>query len=344
MISLLLFLAAAILASGILWRHERLTTYLAASATLFEIFWLFATLLQRTVLGTFPPQSVLLITSIVTLIFWIALYRYFKAPHFSGGSGYKDIPIIIIMLLGLSSAWGITQANGFVNQDWVTHGFFNGDTVTFASLVQRSLATPTLVTENPFAGNGSLEYPTLVHASFANLLSEVGSGLDWFRFIPLLTFIQISITIPLFFLLWDVSYPEPREEGQRWFGLPKKHYVIWLQSLIVLAVMTFSWDGYVYVQSHFFLTGPFLLLVALVTAHLPKRGVQQLPLLLALIVALLLLGSNAVTGTAAILLIIAAGLLRLADRSRAWTERGLSGGVIMVCVVLFLVFSPGSAP
>jgi hypothetical protein len=344
MISLLVFLAAATLASGILWRHERLTTYLAAMATLFEIFWLLATLLQRTVLITMPRQSVLLILSVVTLTFWIALYRYYKAPHFSGGSGYKDLPIIIIILLALASAWGITQANGFVNQDWVTHGFFNGDTVTFAALVQRSLTTPTLVTENPFAGNGSLEYPTLVHASFANLLSEARSGLDWFRFIPLLTFIQIIITIPLFFLLWDVSYPEPREAGQRWFGLPKKYYFIWLQSLIVLAVMTFSWDGYVYLQSHFFLAAPFLILVALMVTYLPKRGQQQLPLLLALIIAGLLLGSNAVTGTAAILLIITAGLLRLADRGRIPTERGLSVGVIIVSVILFFVFSPGSAP
>lgn len=323
------------MASGVLFSHQRVLTYLAAAGVLWEGQRLLLTLLDRTVLEGVETRVVFDMGAVVLLVIWLLFYRRWSFPYRSGaGSGRRDLAVLAVLFVVLTAAWLVVNANGFVDGAWVTHGFYNGDTATFIALVQRSLLTNGLVDTNPFAGGGALEYPTLLHAGVASVLTAVGISGSWLYFLPAMTFLQIIMTVPLFFLLMDVVFPEPNEPWKRWFGVPSRLVILAGQAGLVLFVLALAWDNYVYPQSHFFLTGLFLLQTAL----LIRRHV--LP---ASVVALVLMLSNAVTGTAAVAVLIMFYLLQAADlKQEVWQRVGYLAGVVF-WVIVFFTFTPGEA-
>ncbi|MFH1353905.1 MAG: hypothetical protein ABIH36_01330 [bacterium] len=332
-LSIALLGLASLIASGVLFRHQRVLTYLAAAGALFEGQWLLLTLLDRTVLLSVSSARVYVLGAFLLLVIWIFFRQGWSWPYFSGtGSGRRDVVAMVVLLVVLPGAWLVLSHNGWQGDQWITHGFYNGDTATFISLVQRSLTTDSLVDTNPFAGGGALEYPTLLHAGVAGLLGSLGLELNWLFFLPAMTLIQIFLTVPLFFLLWDVVFPEFNERWKLWFGVKSRLVVLAGQGLIVLFVLALSWDNYIYPQSHFFLTGLFLLQVALLARD------RVMP---ASVVALLLMLSNAVTGTAAVAMVATYYLLKAADRTCAARRRaGYLIGTVW-WVIAFFSFMPG---
>lgn len=331
---------ASILASGILFRHKRILTLLAASGILFECWWLALTLLHRTLLLHSDAGRVFLIGALVSLIVFLPWRKQWRWPYHDYGSGWRDVVVLLVLVPVLASAWFIQQANGFIGTDWVAHGYYNGDTVTLAALVQRSLTTSGLVRENPFAANGPLEYPTLIHAGLAEIISGLGLSADWLSFLPLMVFIQILITIPLFFLLRDEvkeipSWPSGYRWG--WRGLI-------LEGSLVVYVLAISWESYVYPQGHFFTTGLFVFLVALLVRNWSQAGLAQMPWSgLAVLTTIVLVLSNSVTGTAGAAVWTIFAVLRLFDRQRSVWERSMYG-VSVVALFLFVVITttPGA--
>lgn len=343
--SLLILLVGALLASGILFEHKRMLTFLATAGLIFEGRWLLMTLINRTFFPTVSLSTIVLFESIIILVLTLVFIKKWTWPYKGTGSGRRDIVILPVLLLVLAGAWLVTSKNGFSDHAWVTHGFYNGDTATLLSLTQRSFLETGLVNENPFAGNGALEYPTLLHASLANFLDQAGIGMDWFRFLPLFTYLQIFLTVPVFFLLWDVLLPEPKNETEKWLGVPSRWVIYLLQAGVVLYVLSLSWDGYIYPQSHFFLTGLFVMLAALLASSarlslMAKEHILKHGAIIALTIVLML--SNAVTGTAALVLTGVFFLMRVFDVKRRPAERGWQLAIVVVLGLLFLWAMPGN--
>lgn len=336
---------AALLASGILFNHSRLLTFLATAGVLFEGLWLALTLISSLLLAYGQSvSSVFMGGSILVLLLALFGVKNFRIP-WAGlpGSGRRDVVVLILLVVTLASSWMIVSSNGFRDDHtWITHGFYNGDTVTFASLIQRSLATPGLLEENPFSGGGELEYPTLLHSGFARAIAGLGFGYEWLHFLPVLTLIQAALTIPMFFLLVDVLFPEPGEGWKKWFGVPSRWAVLGLQGLVILYVLGLSWDNYVYPQSHFFLTGLFLLQACLYAVGHAKSGkAQWMWVGPAVVSTIVLMISNAVTGTAALAVAGVFCLLRADDKKRSVVERMGFVGVAILLVGMFVLFIPG---
>lgn len=326
---------ASLVASGVLFRHQRVLTYLAAAGVLFEGQWLLLTLLDRVLLPGVSAKMVFDLGSLALLILWALLYKKWTFPYLSGwGSGRRDAAVIVVLAIVLAASWLVLSSNGWQDGTWVTHGFYNGDTATLISLVQRSLLTDGLVNTNPFAASGELEYPTLLHAGLASLFSLSGEESGWLHYLPIMTLVQIVLTVPMFFLLWDVVWPEFKDRWRLWFGIKSRWLVLASQASIVLFVMALSWDNYIYPQSHFFLTGLFLLQVAL----LVRKHVG-----LASVVALILMLSNAVTGTAAVAVVAVYYLLNAADKKREVLQRAAWLAGVMMWIILFLQLTPGEA-
>lgn len=330
----------ALLASGSVFRHQRVLTFLATAGALAELHWLFLTLLHRT-LAPYASAPIFFSTGLVIiLIIWATQYKSWSSPYWSSpGSGRRDIVVLAVLVPVLAAAWLILGTNSFQpDHSLITHGFYNGDTATFAALVERSMHTVGLVHTNPFAGNGSLEYPTLLHAALATLLTLFGFSSEWLHLLPIMTLGQIIRTIPLFFLLWDVFSPEPAERWQKWFGVPARWAILILQGLIVLYVLTLSWDMYVYPQSHFFLTAILLLEGAFLQRSLREKTTQQWFLLgTGVIAAIVLLFSNAVMGTAGVAMLGVFSLIRTHDRTRRLSERvGYLVGLLALIAIYFV--------
>ncbi len=340
--TILILVLAALLFSGVLFRHTRMLTYLAVAGLLFEGMWLAITLVSRVFVPSMEVDTVFLVGGILLAGLSIVFVKKWAWPYSTARSGRRDLVILPVLLLVLGAAWLVVNENGFVGHAWVTHGFYNGDTATLLSLTQRSFLTDGLVSENPFAGNGSLEYPTLLHAGLATFLNEAGVGMDWFRFLPLLVYFQIFLTIPIFFLLFDVLFPEPVNTLEHWFGVSSRWIILWLQAGIVLYVIALSWDGHVYPQSHFFLTGLFILLTTLlVQSHRERMKGSFLPLITVLLLTVVLMISNAVTGTAALVLTGVWLIGRAFDKKRLPTERSWQLVAAVALGVLFLWALPG---
>ncbi len=324
MIELLLFIASALMGSGVLFAHKRMLTYIGLAGVLFEAQVLLTSLIYRTLLQDQDRATVFLVAGIVLMTTWIAFYKQWTSPYKTPGSGKRDAFVGIALLLVIAGAYPIAKSNGYIGEDFVLRGFYNGDVVTFASLVQKSFDTSGLVTQNPFAANGPLEYPTLLHGAFADFFSLLGTGKDWLHYLHILVYAQIFITIPLFFLLWDVLWPAPANPAEQWFGMPSETYVYALQTFITLFTIGLSFDSFSYPQSHFFLMGIFLACVALFvkTATLSTKA-QVLPGSTAFLFAILLLLSNTVTGTVAVACAGALTLVRVFDKKRSLYERGI---------------------
>lgn len=338
-ISAILLIFGSIIASGVLFEHKRVLTFMAAAGVIWEGQWLLLTLLSRVLLRGVSSNSVFMAGSILLLIAWLFVVKKFKFPKIK--SYVPDLCVLLVLGVVLLAAWLVVSVNGWQGDSWVMHGFYNGDTTTFVSLVQRSLLTDGLADENPFAGGGALEYPTLLHAGAAGIIAGVEGG--WLGLLPAMTLLQVLLTVPIFFLLWDVIFPEPKEKGKRWFGVSSRAVVHGAQAGVVLYVLALSWDGYIYPQGHFFLTGLFLLLSALlVRGYEEEVRSEFLWIVPASLIALVLMLSNAVTGTAAVALVSVFYLLRAGDKGRAFGERLVYSAGVPAWLALFLFFTPGN--
>ncbi len=218
-ISIILLALASLLGSGVLFKHQRILTFLAAAGIVWQIFWIFLTMVDRILPGS--TATTFLLGSIILLVAFIPFCKHWSAPAISHPSHlFRDLFILLPLVIVLIAAWLIASSNGF-NQDgdWVTHGYYNGDTATMVALTNRSMLNDSFIQTNPFAGGGKLEYPTLFHTSLATLLSTLNLGLNWFRYLPFFTYIQILLTVPAFFLLWDVVFPLPKKDDNEWLGI-----------------------------------------------------------------------------------------------------------------------------
>lgn len=329
LISVLLLALAALLASGSLFKHTKILTYIAAAAILWEMGWLLLTLVTRTV---FPNEGNAVFLAGSGLFLASALYlTRLHRPRLPLGRGRHDlaselavITIVVIVLLG---SFIVVRANGFIDHKYVTFGFYNGDVATLSSIVNRSLHTKTFVSQNPFSANGPLEYPTLLHAGIAHLVGGKASG--WMLLLPAMTYIAIFATIPLFFLVWE-TFPLRRS------------YPSWLPLFLIGLVLAGSWDSYIYPQSNFFLAGLLLLLVAVLQSAAGKEQVLKLASeLVAAGIALVLLLANTIFGSVAVAtlgvyFICQAVNQHVPSLQRNWYWVGLAG--LASC---FLLFSPG---
>lgn len=339
LLAVILLALAALLASGALFAHQRWLTYLATAGTLLEAQWLGLTLLDRTLMQTTPTATVFTLGSLVLLAVALLLVRQWQWPALAVR---REAVGLAVTALVAAAAGTVVWVNGFTaDGSWTTHGFYNGDTMTFISLVQRSLLTDGLVRSNPFAGGGPLEYPTLVHAAWATVLERY-EPVHWLDRLPVITLIQTALTVPLFFLLWDVVHPEPKEGWRKWLGVPRRGGLHLLQGGMVLYVLALSWDGYVYPQSHFFITGLFILAAALWSRVYNDSTAREIVWVVpASAITLVLLLANAVSGTAAVALAVTFCVLRAADRTREVWQRVPAAVVALGWVLLLVLLPPG---
>lgn len=336
MFELILFAIAALFGSGVLFAHKRILTYIALAGVLFETQLLATSFIARTYLQTQHRSTVFLVAGIIFFTLWVSLYRQWTSPYKTPESGKRDAFVGIVLLIVIGGAYPIIKANGFNGEDFVLHGFYNGDVVTFASLIQKSFDTTGLVSQNPFSGNGNLEYPTVLHGTFADFFMLLGIGKDWLHYLGIMTYIGIFCTVPLFFLVWDTMWPEPLNSAEKWFGMSSKIHVYALQTLLTLFVVGISFDSFVYPQSHFFLAGLELSVIVLMMRAAVATGVSQaIPLVCGTTVAAVLLLSNSVTGTVAATLVGTIAYIRVFDKKRNVRERMLFlafGIIVVLCM------------
>lgn len=336
-------IAAGVLASGILFAHKRLTTFVAAAGVLAEGQWLLLTLIDRTVARGVASEIVYLIGGLVCLLVWgLFIKQWSTKKLLSEFELWRELVVVVMVVVVLAAAGLVAMRNGWQDGAWVMHGFYNGDTVTLVSLVQESLLFDGIVQANPFNGGGALEYPTLLHGGIAGLLILIGSDLNWLHLLPWMTGLQILMTVPLFFLLWDVSFPEDKEKWKMWFGIRSKKIIWMAQAAIVAYVLALSWEGYIYPQGHFFLLGMFMMLIALlVKGYGIGSNKQWLGVVVASFLGLVLMLANAVTGTAAVAAVLVLYLLRVLDKGRGKGERLIYLTGIIGWLVLYVLFAPG---
>jgi hypothetical protein len=317
--------ASGLLWSGILFSHKRILTFLATAGLLVQLWWMFISLFAHL-------PFAFLVGSAVALVVGIYFKNMWRWPYSRSGSGLKDFWVLIALLLVGGFAYAVGQFNGLqADHSWVWHGFYNGDTATFISLVQKSMVGST---GNPFGAGLDLEYPTVWHHALGLGLKSLHLTVDWIFYLPTLTLLWVFLTIPMFFLLFDTLEPEgPRRVWVRYL----------LEALVVLYVLALSWDAFVYPQSHFFLMGLFMLLLNLIykaTRETPSRRI--LLGIVAFLTAALLLLSNAVTGTAAIACILLWLFFLALDKRNAPPERVISLGLLLVVVIFFFAAAPGA--
>lgn len=330
MIPLLLFGLGSVIASGVVFEHRRWLTYIATVGVLTEAAWLACELMARGVFGGEYKTMIFLIAGIVWLGGWLVSIRRWHFIYRKPGSGKRDMAVLVVLGVTLLSAGAIARQNGFKDLSWVAHGYYNGDSTTLIALVQRSLKTEGFVNDNPFSGNGPLEYPTLIHAGIADLIVALDESNGWLSFLSLLVYVQIVITVPMFFLVGDVLSREGEGEAD---GTIKQ---LWMSGFIIY-IMGISWESYIYPQGHFFIMGLFLLMAALLFGG---RG-KICGGLLAAAIVLVLIFSNAVTGTAALAtfgLVQAGKVLREKPRLVDWLGLIIALGL----GVIFLLFLPGN--
>ena len=340
--AVVILMGSALLASGIVFRHQRVLVYLAAAGALFEAQWLLLVLLDRVVWRDTETTIVLTVGAALLLILWLSLIKRWRAPALGLDLLVKESVIIAVLLITLLAASAISALNGWQDGSWVTHSWYNSDTATLVSLVQSSLLTDGLVSANPFAAGYSLEYPTLLHAGIAELLRAFGETAAWLRLLPVMVLLQILVTVPLFFLLIDLLLPEPGHVWQRWLGTSNRWLMLVLQAGLVLFVMGLSWEAYVYPQGHFFVYGLLLLEAALLfTAGERSGSAQVVPLGVASVVGVVLIMSNAVLGAVSALLLVAFFMVRLLDRRRELAERILAALLVPGWLIVYRWLAAG---
>lgn len=339
MIAIIVSLLAGLFVSGIVFRHQRMLTYLGASVALAWGWWLVLTFVSRVLVPDFSPTVLYGFGAALLAVLFLPWWRQWNLPYKNGqGSGLRDVIVIAALVPPLLAAFLVWQVNGHKDGDWVWHGFFNGDTATFASLVEKSFHTSQLVTDNPFGAGVKLEYPTLLHAGVAGLF--LGSETNgWIHFLPTMTYVAIFVTVTSLFLLFDTVFPESLQPG--WLGL-KRVWVTLLPLIGVLYVMAVGWDNFIYPQSHFFLFGLWLTVACLFWQGLKNMGsLRWVTLLLASIFTCVLIGANAVVGAAALAVALGVfGSMMLDKKNTA----ALRVACLIICIAfigIFLGFAPG---
>ena len=349
-LALAITIGSALLGAGVVFKHQRLLTFLAAAGALAQGQWLLLTLLDRTLLVQIDSLLVFTGGAILLAIVWGLFWRQWRFPLWRTTEDlWRDGVVLLALIPVLASAWLIASTNGWQEDgSWRTHGFYNGDSVTFGALVQKSFLSAGLVNENPFAGNGDLEYPTLLHAGVAELVAtmvppDVAQGAGWLSLWPLLIYLGIGITVPLFFLLWDVLVPQPAEAWKEWLGTTSRPRAYLMQAIVILFVLALSWESYVYPQGHFFLMGLFLLVVAALSLAAKQAGrAQWLPVAVAEVAVLGLVFSNAVTGTAAVGVLLLFFMQQALNRKQVVSHRAMYLIAVPIWVSIFFLASPGN--
>lgn len=343
MIAAMLVLAiSSVLMAGTLFRQQRLLTLGACAGTFWQVQWLVLTWINRAIWPNGNPELIFLAGALIGLVPWLLRLKQWSWPYQSPGSGRRDLAVLIGLIAVMSAAWLVQVRNGFQDSEWVTHGFYNGDTMTMITLVQRSLLDRGLVSENPFSANEYLEYPSLWHGGLASLLTAFGVSMDWMHFLPTITYLQIVLTIPMFFLLMDTWWPEPNQKEIMWLGINSRWSVLLVQASIIGYVLAVSWDSYIYPQTHFFIIGMWLLAVSLLVkaGQETSRGERWWVGTSALVTVVLLL-ANAVTGAAVVAVTIVYYAKRLMESKQNVRNRILWLAGIISWVTMFQFFSAG---
>ncbi|MDP3685670.1 MAG: hypothetical protein Q8R32_02460 [bacterium] len=258
-----------------------------------------------------------------------------KLPRILCGVTRGEFLFVAACIPILLSIIAVNARNGSVQlpdgrEEFHARGFVNGDTMTLFALTNSQLTTHNsqLRRENPFAGNGPLEYPTLLHRALADLLTATGGDITrvaWWLIVPILAgTVAVSVLSTQFFLR--------RENVPLW------------SVLLLLVAFGSTWEAFTYPQSHTFLTGLFFLFILLLVLRDQSGRVVERRILRFVIgtLAIVLLFSNAVLGTAAVAIAVGSNLLQCFNRSWPLRDRlsGLVGSVILV--TLFLLFPPGA--
>lgn len=231
------------------------------------------------------------------------------------------VSLLVSMLL-------VSRANGYMpgpggGEAFHARGFVNGDTMTLFALTRGQMQW-----RNPFAADQPLEYPTLVHETLADVMTATGSDITraaWWLIVPVL-FGTVAVSV----LSSSVIF-----RGQ---NVP-----LWTVLLLLIAYGS-TWESFTYPQSHTFLTGLFVLFVLLLVRRDQCEHALERRLLRFAVggLAILLLFSNAVLGTAAVAVAVGSNILQLFNRS--WTPRDRISGIIgsAILLVLFFFFPPGA--
>lgn len=271
-----------------------------------------------------------LLSALAALVLWRARW-----PRIICGITRGEAILAMAFLPVLASTLAVSAVNGYVTlpdgrEEFQARGFVNGDTMTLFALTQASGARQGagLLRQNPFAGNGPLEYPTLLHRALADVLMVTGGDVTrvaWWLMLPVLAgTVAVSVLSAQCFLR-------------------KEKVPLW-SALLLLAAFGSTWESFTYPQSHTFLTGLFVLFVLLlVLRDQSERVVERRVLRFAIgTLAIVLLFSNAVLGTAAVGIAVGSNLLQFFNRSWPLRDRlsGLIGSTILI--TLFLLFPPGA--
>lgn len=282
-------------------------------------------------------SAALLLGALATFTLWRARWRRVLCGFTRGDT------LLLLGIVGVfvSSAL-VSSVNGYVQapdgtEVFQARGFINGDAMTLFALVNasgsrqeavgsRDGAAP-LLRANPFAGNGPLEYPTLLHRALADVLRFTGGDITraaWWLMLPVLFGTVAVSVLSVRFIFRDQRVP------------------LW-SALVLLAAFGTTWESFTYPQSHTFLTGLFFLFMLLLVRRdqSPARG-ERIALRYAIgLIAVVLLFSNAVLGTAAVAIAVTANLLQAMNRRWPLRDRisGLIGATILL--VLFFLFPPG---
>lgn len=244
--------------------------------------------------------------------------------------GKSDIIILSVAAVVLAYGGWVARANGYTRgpdgqEQYVAHGYLNGDTSTLFALTWRAQESGRLPTENPFAANGELEYPALLHGMLGILLGTVHGDITkvaWLLMIP-----AVFGVAGLMAALSDVL-------GSKDISLP------WWVGGALLALL-YSWQDFIYPQSHLYLLGLFLVLVFFLVAVDRSSGRERATnALAAWCVALVLLFSNAVLGTAAVAVFSGVGLLAIVKKNSFRERSAWAAGAVVLCT-FFLLFPPG---
>lgn len=251
--------------------------------------------------------------------------------------------ILLAALPVLASVLLVNSSNGYVQvpgkgEEFHARGYVNGDTMTLFALTRateeraRNPLDPSpgsgVLRANPFAGNGPLEYPTLVHRTLADIMLTTGGDITraaWWLILP-----ALMGTVAVSALSAQYIF-----RGQ---PLP-----LWLP-LVLLAAYGSTWESFTFPQSHTFLTGVFFLLVLNLVARDQATAPSRRALLAvaAGLLTLVLQFANAVLGTAAVVLAVLASLASLADRRLGRGERLVTVVGAAVLAGLFLRLPPGA--
>jgi hypothetical protein len=189
------------------------------------------------------------IGGIATAVLWRGRW-----PRILCGVTRGDGMFLIALVPILVSTFVVSHVNDYRlgsdgRLEFHARGFVNGDTFTLFALTnsQRNTHQSEYKGLNPFAGNGPLEYPTLLHKALANIMAATGADIThaaWWLILPSLAgTVAVSVLSARLFLHGQV--------------VP-----VWAGIVLLLAYGT-TWESFTYPQSHTFLTGLFLLFILL---------------------------------------------------------------------------------